>query len=575
MYSSHVRAWRRRIFCGHRAGPGLAAIAALGISGLGFAAGAQAEAPRIHAITGARIVTAPGQVIENGTLVLRDGLVEAVGPAVAVPADAEVIAAQPGWTVYPSFIDAASAVGLDTEAAAAAPARGTRGRAEEKRLGIPHELKSVHPEDGVIERVDLRHASIAAHREMGFAAAHVLPDKGVFRGESAVLILREAPAPEIVARDRAAQVIALETASFMARQYPSSTFGAVATVRQVFLDAARQGEWRERYVANPVGMSPPEYRSSDAPLLAVLRGDLPPVFVAINGLDPGRFGELAREFNLSGMTVARGLDDLEADLRAAGMPVLLPLEMPEKPDLNDPDSVIETGLVQMQKVLLAPRLPAALDAAGVEVAFVTAGMKSVRRFPENLAAVVKAGLPPEKALAAVTTTPARLLGLSQSMGTIEPGKQANLFVVDGELFTDKPAIRHLFIQGYHQEIEEEQTIGDPNAVVDPRGTWRINTDVMGRSAESTWTISGTSEAGGKVRYSGFNDSTRSGKRDFSSVELKGNAMTVISSGQGGEMKITVIIAGESLSGETTMESARGSARMKVEGRRVSGPEELQ
>lgn len=574
MHSRQMRAGRELPFCGLRPGVALVVVAALGVLAQGTAGSARAEAPRIHAITGVRIVTAPGKLIESGTVVLRDGFVEAVGPNVAVPDDAEVITAEPGWTVYPSFVDAASSVGLDTEAAPA-PARGGRNGAEEKRLGVRHELKAVHPEDGVIDRVDMKHASIATHREMGFAAAHVLPDKGVFRGESAILMLREAPAPEAVARDRAAQVIALETSSFMARQYPSSTFGAVATVRQVFLDAARHGEWSERYAENPAGMPPPEFRSSDAPLLAVLRGDLPPVFVAINGLDPGRFNGLAREFGLSGLTVARGLGDHESDLRAAGMPVLLPLETPEKPDFDDADNVTETGLEQMQESLLAPRLPSALDAAGVDFAFVTLGMKSVRGFPEALAAIVKAGLSPDKALAAVTTTPARLLGLSRSMGTIEPGKQANLLIVEGELFTDKPAIRHLFVQGYHEEIEEEETIGDPNAVVDPRGEWSINSEVMGRSVESTWTIRGAGEAGGKARYSGSSESARSGKRDFTSVELKGNAMTVISSGQGGEMKITVIVAGDSLSGETTMESERGSARMKVEGRRVSGPEELQ
>jgi len=563
MHARHLRAWRGLPFI---------AVAAVGVTALVTADMAGAEAPRIHAITGVRIVTAPGKVIQNGTVVLRDGLIDGVGAKLAVPADAEVIAAEPDWTVYPAFIDAASSVGLDTEAPAA-PARGPRGGTEEKRLGVRHELKAVHPEDGVVDRVDFANASIKAHREMGFAVAQVLPDKGVFRGESAVLSLRGAPAPEAVVNGRAAQVIALETSSFMAREYPSSTFGAVATVRQVFLDAARQGEWSERYAANPSGMTPPEYRSSDAPLLAVLRGELPPVFVVINGLDPGRFNNLAREFSLKGMTVARGLGDREADLRAAGMPLLLPLEMPERPALKDADSIIETGLEEMQEILLAPRLPAALDAAGVEFAFVTAGMKSARRFPENLAAVVKAGFPADKALAAVTTTPARLLGLSRSMGTIEPGKQANLMVVEGELFTDKPKLRHLFVQGYHEEIKEEATIGDPNAVVDPRGTWSINTEVMGRSAESTWTITGTPEAGGKMRYAGFSDSARSGKRDFRSVELKGNAMTVISSGPGGELKMTVIVAGESLSGETTMESERGSANMKVQGRRISGPEE--
>jgi hypothetical protein len=541
---------------------------------LGAVAAAQGGAPRIHAITGARIVTAPGKVIESGTIVLRDGLVEAVGPKVTAPPDATVIVAEPGWTVYPAFIDAASAVGLDTESNGAPSPEP--GGGEPKPVGSRHELKSVHPEDRVVDRVDLSSASIARHREMGFAAAHVLPEKGVFRGESALLMLRAGPASEVVARGQLAQVIALESSSFMARQYPSSKFGAVATVRQVFLDAGRQGEWSQRYAANPAGMAPAQYRSSDAPLLAVLRGERLPVFVAINALDPGRFRNLASEFGLKGLTVARGLGDREADLRAAGMPVLLPLETPEKPDLKDGDDTIETPLRDMQQSLLAPRLPAALDAAGVRVAFVTSGMKNPRRFQENLAAVVKAGLPPDKALAAVTTTPAALLGLAGSMGTLEPGKQANLLVVAGDLFADAPTFRHVFVEGYHEEIEPEKTVGDPNAVVDPRGVWKVSMEVMGRASESTWTISGTREAGGKGRYSGFSESQRTGKRDFSSVDLKGDALTVVSSGgQGGEMKITVIVAGEKLAGETTMKSERGSATMKVEGRRVSGPEGAQ
>jgi len=537
---------------------------------LGTAA-VHAGAPRIHAITGARIVTAPGKVIENGTIVLRDGLVEAVGPKVAAPPDATVIVAEPGWSVYPAFIDAASAVGLDTESnGAPAPARSG---AEQRPVGARHELKSVHPEDRVVDRLDLTHASIARHREMGFAAAHVLPEKGVFRGESALLMLRDGPASEVVARGQLAQVIALESSSFMARQYPSSKFGAVATVRQVFLDAARQGEWSQRYAADPTGMAPAQYRSSDAPLLAVLAGERLPVFVAINGLDPGRFGNLAGEFSLQGLTVARGLGDREADLRAAGMPVLLPLEVPGKLELEDGDEALETSLREMQQSLLAPRLPAVLDAGGTPVAFVTAGMKNPRRFQENLAAVVAAGLAPEKALAAVTTTPAALLGVSGSMGTLEPGKQANVLVVAGDLFAEAPTFRHVFVEGYHQEIEPEKAVGNPDASVDPRGVWQVSMEVMGRSSEATWTIAGAREAGGKDRYTGYSESQRGGKRDFSSVDLKGDALTVVTSGgQGGETKITVLVAGEKLAGETTMTSERGSATMKVEGRRVSGPE---
>jgi hypothetical protein len=526
------------------------------------AGAAWAERPRIYAISDVRIVTAPGQVIENGTVVLRDGLIDAAGADVAVPVDAQLIPSEAGWTVYAAFVDAASVVALED-----APEGTPRGGAQAEPHGVPHELQSVHPERAVVDQIDVGHTSIERHRDLGFAVAHILPQKGVFRGESTVMLLRAAPATELILADRFGQVVALETSSFMARQYPSSKIGAVAAVRQVLLDAQRQQLWNERYAANPVGMQHPEYRGSDAALLAVLRRDKPVVFVSLAGLDPGRFSGIVDTFELRAMTVARSLADRAEYLAAAGTPVLLPLEMPEQLDLGDPDAVVGTSMHDMQAAIRAPGLPLALASADVEFAFVTAGMKSVRKFSENLAAVVEAGLSPESALAALTTTPARLLGLERVLGTIEAGKQANILVVEGDLFAAKPTLRHLFVNGYHQEIEAEETVGDPDAIADPRGTWEIVSEVMGRTSESTWTVTGDEDD-----YRGFSESSRAGKSQFASVELTGNALTVVSSSSRGELEITVVISNDTLSGSTVMESERGSATMKIEGRRISGPE---
>jgi hypothetical protein len=529
-----------------------------------LAAGAHAEAPRIFAITNVRIVTAPGETIDRGTVVMRDGLIEAVGAKVEAPPDARVFAGEEGWTVYPAFIDAASVVGLETEAPAGPPRPGQ----DAEQVGVPHELKSVHPQAAVVDELNFGHASLERHHELGFAVAQVLPGNGVFRGESAVIALREAPAQELIMVPRMAQVIALEKSSFMAREYPSSSIGAVATVRQTLLDAQRQLIWNERYAANPGGMEFPEYRASDPPLLAMLRDERPVVFVCLAGLDPGRFQAIADEFRLRGMTVATGLGQRLDGLRASRMPILLPLELPEKPALADADELQDAKMGDLQAYVRAPRLPAQLAVMDKEFAFVTAGMKTVRDFPVNLAAVVAAGLPRDRALAAVTTVPARLLGLDLVIGTIEPGKQANLFVVQGDLFTDKPEFRHFFVDGYHTAAEEEEIIGDPNAVVDPRGTWEIITEVMGRSSDSTWTISGSPDS-----YQGFSESSSAGKRDFKRLRLKGNALTVTSDTPRGEFEVTVVINGDTLAGETTMESPRGSAKMEIEGRRVAPPEE--
>lgn len=421
------------------------------------AAAAHADRPRIHALTEVRIVPAPGQLIESGTVVLRDGFIEAVGANVTPPPDAEIIKGEANWTVYPAFIDAASRVGLEAEQPAGRGGPPGRGGSEPRRLGAPHELPPVQPETRVLGQVDFANDSIKRHRRLGFAAAHVLPQRGVFRGESAVIVLREGAPAELVARDRATQVIALERQSFLARQYPSSRMGALALIRQVFLDAGRSAEWSARYAANPAGMPAPEFRSSDEPLQPVLRGERPVLFVATAELDAGRFRDVADEFSLAGLLLAQGLGDPAPALAAGRMPVLLPLELPDKLPVASDDDVVDASLQKLQAQLNAPRLAAALERDGVRTAFVTQGMKDTGKFHANLAAMVKAGLPAERALAALTTTPAELLGLGAVMGSIAPGKQANLLVVEGELFTDKPVFRHLFVQGHHEVVKAEES----------------------------------------------------------------------------------------------------------------------
>lgn len=399
-----------------------------------------------------RIVSAPGKLVESGTILIRDGLIEAAGPGVAVPPDAEVIRGKEGWTAYPAFIDAAALIGAD----AGSKPPGATGRpapAPAEATGAAHEIKAVHPEADALTQLDFSHPDFARHRAMGFAVAQVLPGKGVFRGESAVITLRPGPAPELVLRDHAAAVVALEASSFMQNQYPSSKFGAVATVRQVLLDAGRLAEWRRRYASQPAGMAPPEHRSSDDALQAIIAHQRPVLWVSLANLDPGRLGSLAREFGLGGTLLARGLADRPRDLLAAGLPVLLPLEMPAAPELGDRDVAAEASLQELQEAVRGPRLPAMLAGGGRKLAFVSYGMKEPERFSANLAAIVRAGYPADAALAALTTTPAELLGLSRQLGSIEAGKQAHLLVVEGDLFVDQPLIRHLFIAGHRQDLE--------------------------------------------------------------------------------------------------------------------------
>ncbi len=554
-----------------RNGIGLAAMAAVTLSALG---GLRAERPRVYAITQVRIVTAPGQVIERAGIVLRDGLIEALGKDVQAPPDAQVIEAEEDWTVYPAFIDGASHLGVPEERRGPgggggppnpAAALAQLAQQPEQPGGAPHELPSVHPEKAVIDGVKLEKDAVERHRKLGFAIVHSLPRSGIFRGRSVVLSLGDGDVRGQVIRDRLAQVVALESGGFARRQYPTSKIGALAAVRQALLDARRQALWEERLRANPVGLERPEFRSSDAALQDILDQRVPVLFVAQSDLDHDRFGQLTREFGLSGFVLARGCHEEARRLQASSLPVLLPLKFPEKPKVDDADELETISLESLQEYLNAPRLPGQLQ--GVQFALTGDPGGSNSDFFKNLAKVVEAGLSRERALAALTVEPARMLGIGEVAGTLEPGKLANLLVVKGELFTEQPELRYVFVDGRDYEMEAKVQKGDPDAQVDPRGVWEITTRMMGRSNESKWHIQGSPGA-----YTGYAEG-RQGQRDFESVQLQGNALTVRLPGPARTLEVTVVIEGDTLSGDSSFETPRGSMTIKVEGKRVSGPEE--
>ncbi len=120
------------------------------------------------------------------------------------------------------------------------------------------------------------------------------------------------------------------------------------------------------------------------------------------------------------------------------------------PDANE-------SLRELQERVNVPRVPAILNQAGMLFAFASDGLKDPREFLRNAARAMKAGLPPEAALRALTLNAAAIAGVSQRLGSIEKGKIANLLVTDGELFEEKTKIRHVFIDGRPVQADTTET----------------------------------------------------------------------------------------------------------------------
>ncbi|MGD8330761.1 MAG: amidohydrolase family protein [Acidobacteriota bacterium] len=539
------------------------------------AAGPPAQAAQRRsawAITGATVITAPGNAVENATVVLRDGLIEAVGPSVSAPADARVIDGS-GMTVYAGWIDAASELAILDEtapAAGAAPgargaARGGRGGAQELQmleLGAPGVNEQVHPEYVQADHLTSEDADLGSYRDAGFTAALVLPQDGIYRGQSVMIALRETDPEEMVLADNVAQTVGFATGGF-GRGYPSSSMGVIALIRQVLLDTQRQATWENSYNNDPSGLPRPEANPAYTALMPVLAGDQQVIFDSSNTREAKRALEMSREFALSPIIKGNGNEyEIVATLADAQVAVIVPVDYPDAPTISDDaDANLDISYESLRRWEEAPGNAAALERAGVTFAFTTDGV-GAREFAANVRRAIEAGLSEETALAAVTTHPAAMFGVDSILGTIEPGKIANIVVATGAPFTEGAEVRHVFVDGVHTAVEAAPAGrgargGDAAGPADPRGTWAVTMGNSEFSMDTTWRITGQDGS-----YSGTVDG-----EPFDAVVLRGNLLSVTITSPMGQFTVDVTIAGDSLHGDF---NAQGFA-MDVNGRRTSGP----
>ncbi len=528
-----------------------------------------AERPRIYAITGANVVPAPGQRIESASVVIRDGLIEAVGQGVAVPPDAVEIDGAGRW-VYAGLIDADSRLGLKSQSAGSGGA-GPPGaaRREETPSGAVHPIARIKPEtaarDLLLPFSGERRKEVERIRDLGFTVVLASPEQGILRGTSAAILLSDDRAvAELILRDDVAQHAAFERGGF-GQGYPTSLMGAVAAIRQAMLDAERYQTWSARYAANPVGMNRPELHAAFEELIPLLEGSQPMIFQTEDPQDTLLAHRLGQEFDLRMvLSISSHEWEMASRLADAGRPLIVSVAFPEKPDVKDADEALEVSREEMRRYLDAAAGPARLNEAGVTFALSMRGLKNPADFPKQMRQIIEAGLPEEVALAALTTVPARIMGIDRMVGTLESGKIANLVVADGPLFAEETKLRHVFVDGVEYEIEvKEKPKGDPDAVVDPRGEWSVVFDMGARTINRVWTITGDKDA-----YGGTAE-TQSGTVSFDSVELVGNAMTVVFPARGGRpsMEVTVIIEGEEFEGVAEF----GPRSVTITGTRTSGP----
>jgi imidazolonepropionase-like amidohydrolase len=471
----------------------LAAMTALGLAPplLSAQIGVQRSrnVPTVYAITNARIVPISGPAIEKGTIVIRDGLIAAVGAAAQPPADARVVDGT-GLTVYPGLIDANSTLGYAAAGAATAAdagrgGRGGRGAAPAQQgapAGAPNSLRPIglQPELAAADLVHPDADAFAGPQSAGITAALTAPSNGIFRGLSAVVGLGGENAQAMIVKAPIAEHIAFTP--LRSGGFPNSLLGVFAALRQQLLDAQHYALEQAAYAKNPRGMHKPETDPSLEALQPVLARQIPVVMEASTAREIERALDLAKEFNLRPI-IAGGeeADEVAARLKAENVPVLLSLNFPRRPTASadaDPEP-----LRMLRARVEAPKLAGKLAQAGVKFAFADGGLGTWSDYLANAARTTENGLSADQAVRALTLSPAEILGVSDRLGTIETGKVANLTVTRGDLFGGR--IAQLFIDGKMVEVRAPTTAGAQSMA---GGTWMLTVTTDDGDRQVTLTV---------------------------------------------------------------------------------------
>jgi len=417
--------------------------------------------PRAWALTNATIHAAPGKTIEDGTVVMRDGIITGVGAKVKIPKQATIIDMD-GKHIYAGFIESwldVKTVKKDTSLQAN---WNSNMRAYLKGADL------FHPKEKSLKEL----------HGLGFTTAHVTPKGGIFQGSSGLVQLGQIPK---VLSNNVAQVVEYAAGGWGAKEYPTSLLGAIAFIRQGFLDADWYSKSQGILAKYPDGNEPIQADRSLEELSIAKRNKQPFVFRTGNELYIDRSSNIADEFELNLWIMGNGYEYRRIEEMPASF-MIVPLNFPAKPDVVDPQNALQYSTEQLKHWDMAPDNAAKLADAGFQFALTSAELKDKKDFRKNLSRAVNRGLNESAALAALTTNPAKEFGQAKRLGKVAPGFIANLVVTDGNYFDEKSKVQSVWIDGNEYEVA-------PDPLVDAVGDWTLI------EGSNSWTLSVKADGG--------------------------------------------------------------------------------
>ncbi len=405
--------------------------AALAASALAFISFAAVSSAQTIAITGGKVFPVSGPAIENGTVIITNGRITAVGANVAIPSAAQRIDATGKW-VTPGLINSATSLGV-VEIGQVTDTRDARADGKDNIAAAFRVWDGLNPSS----------VMLAPARKEGVTTFVVLPSGGLVSGQAAIVDLVEGTTTDMLLRSPVAMVAEVGDAAEAGTRSRGELLGKL---RELLDDT-------KFYIAHRADFDRAQSRNLSArrvdleAMIPVLQGRLPLLVAVDKESDIDATLALGREYGLK-LIIGGGAEAwmMAGKLAAAHVPVLTGAMN------NIPSSFSTLGQRQEAAALL--------NAAGVPIALVgNAGggdeeAFNVRNIKQEAGNSVAYGLSWENALKAVTLWPAQIFGVADRVGSLEPGREANVVMWSGDPFEFTTRAEHVWVRGVERTNEK-------------------------------------------------------------------------------------------------------------------------
>lgn len=393
----------------------------------------------LHAFTNVTLYKDYKTKIENATLVIKNGKVLDAGAGVAVPNGA-IVHDLKGKFIYPSFIDMYSDYGMP---------QVTKNRQEGPQYesgikGAYNWNQAIKSDFEAYKNFLVSDTRADELRKLGFGTVLAHRRDGIARGTGTLVTLNTDKENKVILKGNASAHYSFHKGS-STQAYPESLMGAIALLRQTYLDAQWYKGLTEKKEYN-IGLE--GWNNAQG---------LPQIFEAGSWLNALRADKIGDEFGVQYLIKGDGTEYRRIkEIKDTKARFILPLVFPKAYDVEDPYKALWVDLDDMKHWELAPTNAAALNKAGVDFAITTSDLEKKEDFLKNLRTTVKYGLKEEEALKSITWNPAAFLNVQDMVGSLDKGKLANFIITSKQLFDDKCVINENWIQGRKYEINKPE-----------------------------------------------------------------------------------------------------------------------